>query len=109
MKNTIYISGKITGLKKYENEYHFKKAEKYLRNQIEGFYDRTPKYANVINPLKISPLFGINRWLFYMIPDIWILITKCNSIFMLRNYNTSRGAKIELKIAKLFNKTIYYE
>ena len=126
MSNVVYISGQITGLKKTIYEHRFNSAEKHLKYSIIGYVKysfRCPdrgiveteylnsnkKYTSIINPLTIRPLFGIKRWFFYMVADIWVLITKADTIYMLNNYKQSKGAKTELFFAKLFNKKIEYE
>ena len=109
MSNVVYISGQITGLKKTIYEHRFNSAEKHLKCKIKGYYNRVPMYSGVINPLSIRPLFGIKSWFFYMVADIWVLITKADTIYMLNNWKQSKGAKIELFFTKLFNKKIEYE
>lgn len=95
---SIYISGKISGLKLENYLMLFTDREKMLKN----------KFKKVINPLKIYPLFGINLWFFYMISDLKELY-KCDYIYMMKNYKLSRGAKIELFFAKLWDKNIIFE
>ena len=109
MSNVVYISGQITGLKKTIYEHRFNSAEKHLKCKIKGMHNRQYVYSGVINPLAIHPLFGIKRWFFYMVADIWVLITKADTIYMLNHWKQSKGAKIEIFIAKLFNKKIEYE
>jgi hypothetical protein len=43
-----------------------------------------------------------------MISDIWELC-RCDSIYMLENWKDSKGARIELIIAKILFKNVYYE
>ena len=109
MSNVVYISGQITGLKKTIYEHRFKKAEIHLKCKIKSKWHRVYVYSDVINPLNIRPLFGIKRWFFFMVADIWVLINKSDTIYMLNNYKWSKGSKIELWFAKLFNKKIEYE
>ena len=86
-KNTIYISGAISGLN-YENVVDkFKKAEDYLTGQ---------GYA-VFNPLKngLDKNFG---WEQHMAVDLATLM-ECDSIYILNDALHSRGARIEMSIA----------
>ena len=97
----IYISGKISGLKKFEYESNFYRAERmcYWLKQFEG-----KRYLmKIISPLKIKPLFGIKRWTFYMISDL-IALSKCTHIAMQQNWTDSRGAVIEYFFAKFIFK-----
>ena len=106
-KNKIYISGRITGLNPKEYIYNFRQREIKLRcERIKSGYR---KYDIVINPLNITPLFWIKSWFFFMVSDIFQLVVFCNSIYMLKNWKQSRGAKIEHFIAKLLKYTIRYE
>jgi hypothetical protein len=90
---TIYISGKISGLDIYTVNQNFFMASFYVA-----------KYkAKIINPLEIRPLFGIKKWLFYMIADIWQL-RKCTHIAMQKNWIDSKGAVIEYFLAKFIFK-----
>ncbi len=103
----IYLSGKISGLSETEYKENFKNAalNVYLnidrKHKIEGLM-----WRDIINPLDIKPLFGINKYWFFMAADLYTLIFKCDTIFLLPNWNDSKGAKIELCIALLTNKTI---
>lgn len=102
MKKAIYISGKITGTEDYEER--FKKAEMKLRSR--GF--------NVLNPVKAG------KWLErYLAPEVptWIQymkqaiasMMKADCIYMLKGYRESKGARIELFLAKILQYEIIYE
>lgn len=97
--NRIYISGKISGLDVAVCE------EKFGKSWMEQF--RLRQYFPV-NPLKIKPLFGIKKWLFYMLSDIWVLL-KCDAILLQPDWIDSRGSKIEVVVAILTNKQIIIE
>jgi hypothetical protein len=75
------------------NEYSYGKTTKY--------YDR------VINPCKLPVI--IRNWYVFMAIDLYYLIFKCNYVYMMNNYHDSRGAKIELKVARFFKKNIIFE
>ncbi len=61
-----------------------------------------------VSPLTVNPLFGIDKWLCYMIPDILLLLT-CSHVYFMRNWTESRGARIEHAISVLAGKKIIYE
>ncbi len=93
----IYISGQITGLteKEYVNNFNYETLKLVGRTMVLR--------NDVINPLDIIPLFGIKKWLFFMISDIAAL-RKCTHIAMQKNWIESRGACIEYYCAKFIFK-----
>jgi len=97
----IYLSGKISGLTEVEYTENFKKSGCKIIELfpiVEKHY-----YSMVVNPLDIKPLFGIKKWLFYMVADIWQL-RKCSHIALMQNWIDSKGACIELFLAKFYFK-----
>lgn len=99
MKRNIYISGKISGLRKFEYRYNFILCEKEIKRLG----------LKPINPIR----FKLNRiphtpWLLHLIIDICILLT-CEGIYMQRNWENSKGARIEYIIAKILNLTIIHQ
>lgn len=95
---TIYISGQITGLPYEDALSVFDKAEKYLKSL--GY--------DVINPMTHVPYNKDWSWFDYMGEDIKLL-GKCDSIYMLKGWKKSDGARIEYEIAIRKNKKIIYE
>lgn len=93
----VYISGKITGLPLSEAEERFKDAEELI-----SALNLTP-----VNPLK-NGLPRHRSWEEHMAKDIELL-KQCEAIFMLENWEDSRGAKIEYDFAIGSGKTIMYE
>lgn len=102
MQKTIYISGKITGTDDYKDR--FLKAEQKLRSR--GF--------NVLNPVKAG------KWLErYLAPEVptWIQYMKlaiksmmsADSVYMMKGYKESKGARLELFLAKILQYEIIYE
>lgn len=92
----IYISGKITGLDLKDALANFEKAETEL--VAKGF--------EPINPMKkVSEQQG-KTWKEYMLADIEIL-WDCEAIYMLDNWKDSKGARIELAIAKELDLEIF--
>lgn len=89
----IFISGKITGNPNYKE--HFDKAEEELR-----------QLGNIpINPT-ILPL-GLSDT-DYMKIGLSMLET-CDAVYMLSNWENSKGATIEYNYARYLNKFIYFE
>ena len=93
----IYISGKISGLPVDEAKAAFNKAV----NEIEAL-GHTP----------ISPfddwLGESASWEEHMKHDIKIMLS-CDAIYMLSNWEGSKGARIEWYIAQQINMKIMYE
>ncbi len=85
----VYISGQITGLDIEEAKSNFKQAQNKLHKL--GF--------QTINPFDIIPYHPDTTWEEYMIADIRELF-KCDAIYMLHNWEKSKGAKIEKAIAE---------
>ena len=97
-KLKVYVSGKISGLQPAVYTAKFNRAVERIKENYE--------WVAIFNPCDITPLFGIKKYWFFMIADLYVLIFKCNSIYLLDNWKDSRGAKIELFIALLLNKKI---
>lgn len=86
IKEKVYISGKITGLLNYADA--FNRAEQSLRN---AGYD-------VYNPCNMCLISGW-QWEDYMRYDISRLL-ECDYIYPLKNWRKSKGARLEMKLAK---------
>lgn len=93
----IYISGKITGLDFDDYFNNFSNTEEYLERLFPD--------SEIVNPIKIKPFLMVEKWLFYLIADIWQLL-KCDCIYLQDNWIYSKGARIELFVALLFNKKV---
>jgi hypothetical protein len=96
-KRRIYISGKITGLHEDVYTKYFTLAEALLLNN--GW--------EVINPVGLDHIHD-GTWESYLLEDIKHLFT-CDAIYMLCNWPTSRGSRIERAIAYELGKQIIYE
>lgn len=102
MQKTIYISGKITGTEDYEDR--FLKAEQKLSKR--GF--------NVLNPVKAGKWLERHlapkspTWVEYMKQDIKVMMS-ADCIYMLKGYRESKGARLELFLAKILKYEIIYE
>ena len=91
----IYISGKITGTTDYIQR--FERAEKALSNYI------------VINPAKVNAQLPIETtWKEYMQMSMTML-RMCDSIYMLKGWEDSKGARLEYNYAVENNYKIIFE
>lgn len=87
MLNRIYIAGKVTGNKHWKED--FLEAEKKLREQFP--------HSVIVNPLFISD--DSKSWKENMVECIKMLVT-CEAIYLIRGWNKSKGATLELSIAR---------
>lgn len=89
----IYIAGKINGLDNYRKL--FKEAED---NFVKDGY-------TVMNPAVLSEGFDYEIYL----PICLLMLQACDTVYMLNNYEDSKGAKVELEYAKAQGKKIIYQ
>jgi len=94
----FYISGKITGLDIKEAERLFEDGEKAIL-----YTGGIP-----VNPMKEVPYVTGKTWQQYMLEDI-ALIFDCYGMYMLSNWEESKGARIEHAIAKELGMHIIYQ
>lgn len=92
----IYISGKISGLTPEEFEHNFAEAEKVIKA-----HGHEP-----INPIKILPFDEKYIWQDYMRADIKALMD-CEAVYALKNHTDSKGAMIEVKLARDLGMKVY--
>lgn len=92
----IYLSGKMSGIKNFNRDYFNKVAEK-LRLTGREIYNP----AEIIGPPEWS-------WADYMRRALELMM-HCDTIYVLQGYESSRGAKIEIALAKELEMTIIYE
>lgn len=91
----IYISGAITGDSNYKAK--FEKAKKEL--EVNGY--------RAVNPAEFE-LPESATWEDYMKQDLALLL-KCDGIYMLKDWEESRGARIEQFLAKELHLQVQYE
>lgn len=96
MNKKVYISGKITGMEE-EAAMLFEKAEQHLLSL--GY--------EPVNPMKLNHDHGLT-WSDYMRVDI-IALCCCGKVYMLKNWLSSKGAKLEHEIACELDHEIIYE
>lgn len=90
----VYISGQMTGLGKEEYRDRFKEAERLIRNA---------GYTRIVNPIKVWScrfpwLYRLVGYRLTLLYDLWLLL-HCNRIYMIPEWDKSRGAKIESFVA----------
>ncbi len=93
----IYISGQISGLPYDEVVAKFKEAEERL--QAQGY--------ETVNPLK-NGLPDNAPWELHMALDI-VQLLGCETIYLLPDWQQSKGATLEKKIAEFTGKEIIYQ
>lgn len=89
----FYIAGKINGLKNYKER--FKEVEEKLIK--EGHI--------CMNPAILPEGFQYEAYM----PICTSMIDQCDAIYMLSNWEDSRGAKVEREYALVTNKPVHYE
>lgn len=87
----VYISGKVTGLQYEEAWMNFQEVEERLTE--EGY--------DVVNPLK-NGVDPDDPWESHMRADIKLLM-ECDAIYMMENWEESKGASIERLLAISLN------
>ena len=95
----IYISGSMTGLPNY-NYPAFESAEFDLQNQYPAI--------EVVNPARFFDGDTSLPRATYLRKDVEELLT-CDAIYMLKGWETSKGARLEHLIASELGLHIYYE
>lgn len=93
----IYISGKITGTD--DCLQRFERAEKHLNNM---------NITDVINPAKVNSYLPELSYSQYIKISLCML-EMCDTIYMLKGWEDSTGAKLEWEFAKANNYKIMYE
>lgn len=110
MNNKVYIAGKITG----DPDYRAKFAEASREVVEYTFFDRhgvEAAQAGWFNFEPVSPAAILptdTRWHTAMIVCLAILV-RCSHIYMLADWQESRGAKIEHRWAVALHKHIIYQ
>ena len=93
----IYISGKITGTDDYLQR--FEAAENHLNNM---------NILDIVNPAKVNsylPELSYNQYIKMSL----CMLEMCDTIYMLKGWEDSTGAKLEWEFAKANNYKIMYE
>lgn len=99
-KQKVYISGQITGLT-------FDQAKQKFDNAELDAVKRLGKEIEIINPMKLQHKFDAT-WEDYMEKDIAELL-KCDCIYMINNWQESKGARCEHALAIELGLFVIYE
>jgi hypothetical protein len=94
----VYISGKITGTDDYIKR--FEKAENHIKNT---------GLLYVINPAKVNAQLPHETTYNQYIKMSLCMLEMCNTIYMLKGWEDSKGARLEWEYAKANNYKIIYE
>lgn len=97
----VYLSGKISGLENL-NKPKFEDAEVWLSNYLGWWYR---KDFIVVNPHKL-PRNHDGKWHSYM-RECLKALCRCEAIYMLDDWKDSKGAIVELFVAKILNLKLY--
>ena len=93
----IYIAGKITGLEDNIVSYKFK--ESFLNLRSKGY--------SVITPAVLLGFKGFEHEEYMHI--CYAMIDVCDAVFMQKDWQNSKGARMELQYAADHQKEIFYE
>lgn len=109
-KLKIFISGPMTDIKEH-NYSEFDRVERFLR----GIGYEVVNPANFNREYDHGDIEGWD-WLSTHPEDLrecfereWAAVRECDAIFLLNNWQNSRGARAELSEALLHGKTIYLQ
>jgi hypothetical protein len=93
----VYVSGKISGLDPVEAKKNFIKAELRLRNQGH----------EVMSPKGVMDFAGFEHEDYMHVCKA--MVDVCDAIYMLSNWQTSKGSREELNYAKEWRKEVLWE
>ena len=89
----VFISGKVSGLPYTHAQERFNRAASLFQG------------CEVHNPVKLCKPYW--SWWRCMVVCLWHLM-KCDTVVFMDNWQDSRGARIEHRVARFFNKQIIY-
>jgi len=93
----IYIAGKITGLARTDYEAKFLSTQTMLENG--GHKVMNPAYVNATEGFEHEDYMHI----------CYAMIDVCNAVYMQKDWQQSKGARMELQYAADHKKEIFYE
>lgn len=91
----LYISGPMTGYP----DYNFPAFERAARQLRAVGYD-------VTSPHELAPSTD-KAWADYLRADLIAMLTHCTAVATLRNWGVSRGATLEVRVARSVSMTVY--
>lgn len=97
VKLKVYIAGKVTGLEKAEIFKKFYESGKQLKEQ--GY--------TVISPAVLALNEGFDHSDYMHI--CYAMIDVCDAVYMQKDWQQSKGARMELQYAKDWRRVILYE
>jgi hypothetical protein len=97
MVETVYISGKISGLDPAAVRDKFGNAADLLT--LMGY--------DPVSPLHVIPEWESESWTSHMVADLKAMM-RCDAIFFLPDWKESLGGRIEHKLAIFASKTMFY-
>lgn len=74
--------------------------------QAETIVRKSQGKIRVCNPIFVRPFLGVQNWLCYMIVAVKNVIL-ATDIFLISNWDQSRGARIERKLGRLLGKQLW--
>lgn len=93
----VYVAGKISGLERHHAIYMFERAKDMLK--ARGHEPFIPTVLPVYDDVAYEDYLHI----------CYAMIDVCDAIYMLSNWQQSKGARIELQYASDWKKKIMYE
>lgn len=102
IKGRVYISGKISGMDEMQSKAKFRKAENEL------WFKHRVHPCMTFNPWVLDYILKDAEYEEFMRVDLAVL-SICDAIYMLNNWEDSAGAKRELAEAQRLGLDIYYE
>ena len=93
----IYIAGKITGFTREEYCAKFSAMQRELERQ--GHKVMNPAYVNATDGFEHEEYLHV----------CYAMLDVCDTVYMLRDWQTSKGARLELQYAADHQKEILYE
>jgi hypothetical protein len=92
----VFISGRVTGLKRDEAKRNFERGKTMLLQNTFDF----------VNPLELVPEGADNRTAMKILLP---LLTQCDAILLLSDTKFSEGSQVEEAVAKYCGLQIFYE
>lgn len=93
----IYIAGKVTGSPDYLAR--FSEAEEWLRSEVD----------EVVNPVRIMAELPETTTYEEYIHTGLEMLRSCEAIYMLQDWEDSKGATLERQYALTLGKAVFYE